>query len=123
MPASGNTISRKRQAAAPAAAKCIPVLKQYPTGVINQISPRDAMYDGPESYFANARQALDCVRLAALAAEKSKVWDLLDLPCGHGRILRMLKAEYPDARLTCCDIDRDGVDFCAKLFGARCRAR
>ena len=32
---------------------------------------------------------------------------------------RILRAEYPDARLTACDIDQDGVDFCAETFGAK----
>lgn len=43
---------------------------------------------------------------------------ILDLPCGHGRVLRMLKAAFPKAELTACDLERDGVDFCACTFGA-----
>jgi SAM-dependent methyltransferase len=33
-------------------------------------------------------------------------------------VLRSLKAAFPDAKLTACDIDRDGVDFCESTFGA-----
>src|SRR5262249_53768032 len=43
---------------------------------------------------------------------------ILDLPCGHGRVLRVLHAAFPDAEITACDLDKDGVDFCAKTFGA-----
>jgi SAM-dependent methyltransferase len=43
---------------------------------------------------------------------------ILDLPCGHGRVLRMLAAVFPDAALTAADLDRGGVDFCARRFGA-----
>ena len=43
---------------------------------------------------------------------------MLDFACGHGRVMRTLKAAFPDALLTACDIDRDGVDFCARTFGA-----
>lgn len=44
---------------------------------------------------------------------------ILDLPCGHGRVTRMLRARYPHARLTVCDLDRSGVDFAAAQFKAR----
>jgi hypothetical protein len=30
----------------------------------------------------------------------------------------MLKAAFPGAELTACDIDRDAVEFCAETFGA-----
>ena len=30
----------------------------------------------------------------------------------------MLKAAFPGAHLTACDINRGGVDFCAETFGA-----
>ena len=43
---------------------------------------------------------------------------ILDLPCGHGRVLRYLSAAFPEAEITACDIMREGVDFCASTFGA-----
>jgi SAM-dependent methyltransferase len=30
----------------------------------------------------------------------------------------VLRAAFPDARITACDLDSDGVDFCARAFGA-----
>src|SRR5437016_1497182 len=44
---------------------------------------------------------------------------ILDLPCGHGRVSRILRSRFPGANLTVCDIDRDGVDFCVNRLGAR----
>jgi SAM-dependent methyltransferase len=44
---------------------------------------------------------------------------ILDLPCGHGRVMRALEVAFPAAALTACDIDRDAVDFCSRTFGAR----
>src|SRR6202035_1310433 len=44
--------------------------------------------------------------------------NILDLPCGHGRVARVLRSQFPDADLTVCDIDRDGVDFCGRKFKA-----
>ena len=44
---------------------------------------------------------------------------ILDMPCGHGRVTRVLRARFPDAAITVCDIDRDGAGFASDRFGAR----
>ena len=72
----------------------------------------------PPRYFETAQWALRPIRLALLAARKTGVTSVLDLPCGHGRILRALRAEFPDARIVACDINREYVDFCAAAFDA-----
>jgi SAM-dependent methyltransferase len=41
----------------------------------------------------------------------------LDLPCGHGRVLRWLQSRIDPARITASDLDRPGVDFCREEFG------
>jgi SAM-dependent methyltransferase len=105
-----------------ATADCMARLEQYAGGVNMEISPRDHMFNtdpNPVNYHALGWTALDCIRLALLHAQKETVSNILDLPSGHGRVSRILRAEYPDARLTACDIDRDGVDFCAEAFGAQ----
>jgi SAM-dependent methyltransferase len=56
--------------------------------------------------------------MALLSGGKQDPRTILDLPCGYGRVLRALKAAFPSAELTACDINRDGVDFCAETFGA-----
>ena len=43
---------------------------------------------------------------------------MLDMPCGHGRVTRALRAAFPAAELVACDIDTDGVSFCRDRFGA-----
>jgi SAM-dependent methyltransferase len=89
--------------------------------VIRTISPRDEMVDGDESrYLSVGRSAMKCVEVSLQSAGKNplSVRRILDLPCGHGRVLRYLKAGFPDAELTACDTLRDGVDFCAAEFGA-----
>src|SRR5581483_10052394 len=83
-----------------------PSIDLEPPGVIRRISPRDEMYAGDaDHYFGVGRSALRCVRLAMLAAGKQRVCRILDLPSGHGRVLRYLKAAFPEARLTACDLD------------------
>lgn len=88
-------------------------------GVIATIAPGDGMYQGNnQDYFAVGYSALRCIRLALLAAEQESPRRILDFGCGHGRVLRVLKAAFPDAHLTACDLNRGGVDFCATKFGA-----
>jgi len=33
-------------------------------------------------------------------------------------VLRILRAQFPDAQITACDLLENGVDFCASTFGA-----
>ncbi|MEN3369776.1 MAG: hypothetical protein V7609_1919 [Verrucomicrobiota bacterium] len=77
------------------------------------------MWDGnPVSYFDIGRSALRCIKVAMLAAEIDTFTNILDLPCGHGRVLRHLQHGFPQARLTACDVNTSGTEFCARAFGA-----
>jgi len=89
--------------------------------VIQEISPRDGMQNksNPEYYFVWGSQGLETIERLAALVDLSAVKTVLDFPSGHGRVLRYLRAAYPDAVITACDLDRDAVDFCAQTFGAR----
>jgi SAM-dependent methyltransferase len=91
-----------------------------PANVHAEISPEDGMYvEGHrDHYLSVGRSALQGIKLAMLAAGKDDCQDILDMGCGYGRVLRTLKAAFPEARLTASDLLRDAVDFCAKAFGA-----
>jgi SAM-dependent methyltransferase len=100
-------------------------LARDPQGqVIEEISPNDVMYtaadevDGLTSYLRSGKAALRLIRLGMFAAQKEGAQRILDFGCGHGRVLRFLKAEFPWADLTACDINPDAVEFCARVFGA-----
>lgn len=85
------------------------------------IDPADGMFKGNlEHYFGVGSSALRSILLGLIAAgrEPSTVRQLLDLPCGHGRVLRWLPVAFPEAELTACDLLRDGVDFCRTELGA-----
>ena len=90
--------------------------------VIPDISSNDQMLhqDDVASYLSAGRSAMTCIQAALQAAGKStdEVKQILDLPCGHGRVLRHLRAAFPRAQISACDLLRDGVDFCASTFGA-----
>lgn len=90
-------------------------------GVVQEIAVRDEMFTGNrEHYLEVGESALRCVETALMAAQRprSTVKRILDLPCGHGRVMRFLRQAFPAAELVACDLNRDGVDFCAQAFGA-----
>jgi SAM-dependent methyltransferase len=90
------------------------------TQIVNgDISGEDRMFAGSKDhYFAVGESALHCIEASMFAAGIKTFESILDLPCGHGRVLRHLQSAFPRAQLTACDIDRGGVDFCAATFGA-----
>jgi SAM-dependent methyltransferase len=85
------------------------------------ISPNDGMLAGNDRhYFSVGRSALLSIKRALACAGEDMVPPrrILDFPCGHGRVLRYLRAEFPQSEITACDLLEDGVDFCAATFGA-----
>jgi SAM-dependent methyltransferase len=90
--------------------------------VVRDISANDGMHvAGHEShYFSVGQSALECINCSLQAAPlpADNVHRILDLPCGHGRVLRYLRAAFPEAEIIACDLLRDGVDYCAMTFGA-----
>jgi SAM-dependent methyltransferase len=90
-------------------------------GVSRDIAPGDEMFTGNEEhYFDVGASALQCVEAALFSARRNPVAvrRILDLPCGHGRVMRFLRKAFPRAELTACDLNADGVAHCAKAFGA-----
>jgi SAM-dependent methyltransferase len=96
-----------------------PEERQLLQRVESRISTDDGMYTGDGAqYFKVGLSAIRCIEGAIEAARLSPVNRTLDLPCGHGRVLRFLAQRFPEAKITASDLDRAGVDFCARVFGA-----
>jgi SAM-dependent methyltransferase len=94
-------------------------LDRYRPRVDTTIAPDDAMFTGDlADYMSVSHSAIAQICLAMTACGRTSFERILDLPCGHGRVMRGLRAAFPEADLTACDIDRDGVDFCASQFSA-----
>ena len=90
------------------------LLKQVET----RISPGDGMYAGNGAhYFKVGLSAIACIEAAIDASGLASVRSILDLPCGHGRVLRFLVRRFPEAKFIASDLDRKGVDFCVRTFG------
>lgn len=102
-----------RDAALPPADRAL--LQQVET----RISANDGMYRGDgDHYYRVGLSAIHCIESALSAAKLDRIADAVDLPCGHGRVMRFLVRRWPETRFTACDLDRNGVDFCAEVLGA-----
>jgi SAM-dependent methyltransferase len=97
-----------------------PLPPDYPLAqVFTGIDNLDEMYAGnPAHYYAVGLSALDCIERGLARAGRDSVDSILDFPCGHGRVSRVLRARFPRAALTVGDINREGVDFCVRHFQA-----
>lgn len=113
-----DTLRRKR---AQSVASIEKVSEYGPKELISTISKNDEMStDGKHQkiYFSIGRSALKCIDAVILAADKQNddIKTILDFACGHGRVLRVLKAAFPNCTISACDVYRDAVDFCKKTF-------
>jgi len=96
----------------------VAVANQYDETTINKtISPNETMNN--EWYFGVGKSAIDNIIVALMASRLQSVNKVLDIPCGHGRVLRHLVKLFPEAKFHACDLDQDGVDFCASTFNAK----
>jgi SAM-dependent methyltransferase len=93
--------------------------------VIRRISPEDWFFSEPhpERYFNAGHAALHSIESALNTLPPThpspSFRRVLDFACGYGRVLRYLRAAFPEAEITACDIDAAAVDFCAATFDAK----
>ncbi len=88
------------------------------------ISPKDTMFEPGHSqhYFYVGRSNLLAIynliniRLS-YAGGASPVTDILDVGCGHGRVIRWVRAAFPQVNYYVTDHDKVGVDWCVRNFG------
>lgn len=84
------------------------------------IGAGDEMYAGNlDHYMGVGLSAMRGIVPALRMASREPCQRILDLPCGHGRVLRWLRAKYPQAHITACDLNRGGVDWCAQAYQAQ----
>jgi len=85
--------------------------------VPQEIAPDDEMYQsGKDWYFSVGVSALRCILHGLAISRLPQVASILDLPCGHGRVARHLRAAFPGVAIAFADLNRSGVDFCASRF-------
>lgn len=110
-------IARRRRHAA-----AVQLQRQRGLDVVATVDPADEMLvpRDPGHYFWVGASGLEAIErsLAEVGLGVDEVQRILDVPCGHGRVLRFLRARWPEARITACDLNRPAVDFCVSAIGA-----
>jgi SAM-dependent methyltransferase len=93
-------------------------------GIPGRVHADDAMLrsEAPEHlahYASDAQSAIANIEdsLERVGRRWADVDAFLDLPCGYGRVTRFLVQQLEPGRVTACDVDRQGVRFCAAEFG------
>ncbi|MEI7608782.1 MAG: class I SAM-dependent methyltransferase [Rhodospirillaceae bacterium] len=98
------------------AAEILARYRQAP--LLDTIAADDLMWRGDRPwYFAIGESALVNILKMLAAGRLSAVGEILDLPCGHGRVARHLRAAFPEARITFCDLNPAAVAFCSRHIG------
>ena len=72
-----------------------------------------------DHYFQAGEEAINQIIRGVLSSNLSIVKNVLDLACGHGRVLRHLVKLFINAKFSAADIDEDGVDFSVEQFGVK----
>lgn len=89
----------------------------YKGGVIDDFHERDAMGPANEEHYhfcgADALRNIALSLCTSMRGPRPIPTRILDFGCGHGRVGRYLRAGFPNAAITFCDIDATGVEFCA----------
>jgi SAM-dependent methyltransferase len=88
-------------------------------------APQDQMYEGDEPeywsmahYLGTGMEATRLVKnsLALINRTPDDVKDILDFPCGYGRVLRHLKVGFPNSNIVGSEIFQSCLDFCSQQF-------
>jgi len=95
-------------------------------GIPGRLHPADSMLAVPNEaglahYLRAGRSAMEVIlwAVSACRVSGSDVQSALDFACGYGRVTRHLRSSFPGVRLTVCDLDPGGVNFCREEFRAR----
>jgi SAM-dependent methyltransferase len=85
----------------------------------DMFSRTDPDYWAMAHYLGTGMEAAKIVKdaLALTNRTPDEVADLLDFPCGYGRVLRHLRVTFPQASITGSEIFESCLAFCGKQFG------
>jgi SAM-dependent methyltransferase len=94
--------------------------RNYP-GLKGKIHHKDSMFDNINHYMSVGESAMKNIEESLKMADISfdSLNSVLDIPCGYGRVLRLLTTKVPPEKITACEIEKSAIDFCEKEFGCK----
>lgn len=101
--------------------KSIIHIDDYPISPKESMLPKQPWSEGTlDAYLTVTKSAINLIdsTLQLTYTNKTDIKNILDFPCGHGRVLRGLRSYFKESNIYACDLDREGVDFCASNLGA-----
>jgi SAM-dependent methyltransferase len=92
----------------------------YARTISTEISKSDGMYQGNVShYFSCGASALNCILSSLRLAGTHQRWrTILDFGCGAGRVLRWIRAAFPESILYGSDVREQDLEFVRQTFNA-----
>ena len=94
--------------------------KQLIRGVSLSVDPFDTMYAPGKAghYLLVGISAIRCIEAVLETANirADEIRKILDFPVGYGRVLRFLRAKFPQARISGAEIDSSAMRFCTREF-------
>jgi SAM-dependent methyltransferase len=103
-----SSVSGSLPAAAKAVAKAVNL----------RLSPDDGMYGDDAHYLSCGASALNVIMAALQMAGAPAPATILDFGSGAGRVTRWLRAAFPEAKISVCDLRPRDIRFCKEQFGA-----
>lgn len=95
--------------------------QQLLSSISVEVHSADEMYERGRGhhYVSVGLSAYRCVRSALRACGvENDITAILDFPCGYGRVLRFLRAAFPNAKIFAGEIQKAALDFNARRFSA-----
>jgi SAM-dependent methyltransferase len=87
------------------------------------LDPADSMFipGQADQYLKVGLSAIRCIdtSLKNSSVVLGSAPSILDFPCGYGRVLRFLRAQYPLSGITVSEIDVSAIEFCEETFNCR----
>lgn len=106
--------------------KSIDYLSRYATAphvVVRDVPETDHVFlqEGKNLplYHCNGLSGLRVIVTAMILNDVAPPKTFMDFGCAYGRILRYMKAAFPETALTACDVREDALAYCADTLGAR----
>jgi hypothetical protein len=102
----------------------VPLLTAEEKRLLRSVSPNvdpfDTMYAPGKAghYLLVGISAIRCIEavLENTSLRADEIRSILDFPVGYGRVLRFLRAKFPQARISGAELDASAMSFCMREF-------